>query len=195
MLLGLLFTFLLVLLNGFFVAAEFSLVKVRSSQLDLKLQKGSNRAKSAKGLKENLDSTISATQLGITLSSLGLGWIGEDVVSKMVAAIFLKFNSEIDSVLLHSISIPVAFVLITFMHITLGEQIPKMLGIKFSLPTSLLVSLPLRTFYIIFRPFIWMLQKTSNMLLRMVGVNTIEEEVHSEEELRLILTESEEGEQ
>ena len=88
MIIDLLLTFLLVFLNGFFVAAEFSLVKVRGSQLDLKVQKGSKRARMAKGLTEKLDSTISATQLGITLASLGLGWFGERVVAEMVIKLF-----------------------------------------------------------------------------------------------------------
>jgi len=187
-------TFLLVFLNGFFVAAEFSLVKVRSSQLDLKLQKGSKRAKTAKSLTENLDSTISATQLGITLASLGLGWIGEDVVARMVTTMFQKLSISLPAATVHSISIPIAFALITFLHITLGEQIPKMMGIKYSLNTALIIALPLRIFYFIFRPFIWLLHKSSNLLLRALGIKTMdEEEVHTEEELRLILTESEEG--
>ena len=115
MLLDLSFTLLLVFLNGFFVAAEFSLVKVRSSQLDLKVQKGSKRAKTAKSLTEKLDSTISATQLGITLSSLGLGWIGEEVVANLVTGIFHKFGTTLSATTVHSISIPVAFALITFL--------------------------------------------------------------------------------
>jgi CBS domain containing-hemolysin-like protein len=193
MIVDLLLTLLLVFLNGFFVAAEFSLVKVRPSQLDLKLQKGSKRARTAKTLTERLDSTISATQLGITLSSLGLGWIGEDVVANLVRTIFLAFGTHPSSWLIHSLSIPLAFALITFLHITLGEQIPKMLGIKYSLNTALFISLPLRVFYFVFRPFIWLLHKSSNLLLKMLGINKMDEGVHSEEELRLILTESEEG--
>ena len=193
MLIDLLLTFCLVFLNGFFVAAEFSLVKVRSSQLDLKIQKGSSRAKTARALTEKLDSTISATQLGITLASLGLGWFGERVVAQLVTDMFLKFGASPTGFMVHSISFPVAFVLITFLHITFGEQIPKMLGIKFSLPTSLLIALPLKIFYFLFRPFIWALHKTSNLILRMIGVKSLGEEVHTEEELRLILTESEEG--
>ncbi|MGZ4037089.1 MAG: hemolysin family protein, partial [Bacteroidia bacterium] len=193
MFLDLLFTFCLVLLNGFFVAAEFSLVKVRSSQLDLKIQTGSKRARIAKGLKDKLDSTISATQLGITLSSLGLGWVGENVVARMVIGIFHKFHTSLEPALVHSISIPVAFALITFMHITVGEQMPKMLGIKFSLQTATFISLPLKIFYFIFRPFIWLLHKSTNLFLKLLGIKNLEEEVHTEEELRLILTESEEG--
>lgn len=193
MLIELLFTLLLVFLNGFFVAAEFSLVKVRSSQLDLKIQKGSKRARTAKSMTEKLDSTISATQLGITLSSLGLGWIGEDVVSHLIQSLFLKMGTQLDAVTVHSISIPIAFACITFLHITIGEQIPKMLGIKFSLETAMLIALPLKIFYFIFRPFIWLLHKSSKFLLRILGIKDMDEEVHTEEELRLILTESEEG--
>lgn len=193
MLLDLLFTLCLVLLNGFFVAAEFSLVKVRSSQLDLKIQKGSKRASVAKGLKDKLDSTISATQLGITLSSLGLGWVGENVVATLVISIFHKFNTSLDPKVVHSISIPIAFALITFFHITIGEQMPKMLGIKFSLQTATIVSWPLRIFYLVFKPFIWLLHKSTTLFLKLLGIKSLEEEVHTEEELRLILTESEEG--
>jgi CBS domain containing-hemolysin-like protein len=194
MVIELLFTVLLILLNGFFVAAEFALVKVRSSQLDLKIQKGSSRAKSAKKLVDKLDAYLSATQLGITLASLALGWVGEDVVSHIVQSLFMKMGFSANSVAVHSVSIPVAFTLITFFHITLGEQIPKMFGIKFPLELTMFVAVPLRVFYFVFSPFIWLLNKSSNTFLRIVGVKKIgEDEVHTEEELRLILTESEEG--
>jgi CBS domain containing-hemolysin-like protein len=194
MLADLLFTLLLVLLNGFFVAAEFALVKVRASQLDIKIQKGSNRAKLAKTLLENLDAYLSATQLGITLASLGLGWVGEEVFAHIVKSIFLKFGASPSSFAVHSISIPLAFASITFLHITLGEQIPKMIGIKFSMQTTLIISWPMRIFYLICAPFIWLLNWSSNTFLKMIGIKRFgEEEVHTEEELRLILTESEEG--
>ncbi|MBP7808535.1 MAG: HlyC/CorC family transporter [Bacteroidia bacterium] len=193
MLVDLLITFLLVFLNGFFVAAEFSLVKVRASQLDVKAQKGSKRAKVARTLLEKLDAYLSAAQLGITLASLALGWIGERVVAAMVVTLFNKFDTELTSTTVHSISIPVAFTLITFLHITFGEQIPKMIGIKYSLQTSMLIAWPLRGFYFVFSPFILLLNKSSNLFLKLLGIKTLEEEVHTEEELRLILTESEEG--
>lgn len=193
MLADILITLLLVLLNGFFVAAEFALVKVRSSQLDIKIQKGSTRAKMAKSLIERLDTYLSAAQLGITLASLALGWIGERVVAAMVISGFNKFGTTLDVETIHSISIPVAFTLITFMHITFGEQIPKMMGIQFPLETTLIISWPLRVFYFIFGPFILLLNKSSNLFLRLFGIKSVSEEVHTEEELRLILTESEEG--
>ncbi len=187
-------TFLLILLNGFFVAAEFALVKVRASQLDVKAQKGSSRAKLAKNLLEKLDAYLSATQLGITLASLALGAVGEEVISHIVQKIFADTGMVTNPVTVHSISLPIALTLLTFFHVTLGEQIPKMIGIKYSMDTILLFAWPLRIFYFIFSPFIWLLNKTSSVVLRIIGVKKVgEDEVHTEEELRLILTESEEG--
>ena len=191
MITDLLLTFLLVFLNGFFVAAEFALVKVRSSQVDLKAQKGSNRAKIAQKILQRLDTYLSASQLGITLASLGLGAFGEHVMSNIVAGIFVKLDIAVNP---HLVTVPLAFGLITFLHITLGEQVPKMFGIKFSMETILFISWPLRIFYFIFGPFIWLLNKSSNFFLRLLGIKAVgEEDVHTEEELRLILTESEEG--
>src|SRR3954469_22981209 len=118
----LLITLVLILINGFFVAAEFALVKVRSSQLDTKAQKGSSRAKLAKTLLEKLDAYLSATQLGITLASLALGAIGEEAISEIVNNIFPSLNSGAN----HGISLTIALTLLTFFHVTLGEQIPKM---------------------------------------------------------------------
>lgn len=184
-------TFLLVLLNGFFVAAEFALVKVRASQIDLKIQKGSARAKVAKQLLEKLDAYLSAAQLGITLASLGLGAYGEHVMSNIVAGFFYDMGITVNE---HIVTIPIAFTLITFLHITIGEQVPKMIGIKYSLEAALFVAWPVRIFYFVFNPFIWLLNKSSNLFLRIIGIKRVgDEDFHSEEELRLILTESEEG--
>ena len=185
---------LLVLLNGFFVAAEFALVKVRHSQLDLKASQGSNVARISKQIVENLDGYLSACQLGITLASLALGWIGERVVAKIVIALFEFFHSTIDTLTVHQISIPIAFTLITVLHIVFGEQVPKTAAIRKPLPATLLIALPLRVFYIIFRPFIWTLNALSNLTLKLFGLKTGDHsEIHTEEELRMILTESEEG--
>ena len=188
-----LFTIFLVLLNGFFVAAEFAIVKVRSSQIDILINKGSNRAKISKHILDHMDSYLSASQLGITLSSLGLGWVGEEVVAHILISFFDFIGLGLSESTAHSISIPVGFALITILHITIGEQAPKMLAIRYPLESTLFVSWPLRVFFFIFRPFIWFLNKLSNFLLRLMGISQINEEVHTEEELRLILTESEEG--
>ena len=194
MIINTLFTLLLICINGFFVAAEFALVKVRASQLDIKAQKGSSRAKLAKSLLEKLDSYLSATQLGITLASLALGAIGEKTISSMLEVFFMKIGHPLSEISKHSISLPIALTFLTFFHVTLGEQIPKMIGIKYSMQTALIISWPLRIFYFICSPFIWFLNKTSNVVLRVIGVKAVGDEYfHSEEELRLILTESEEG--
>jgi CBS domain containing-hemolysin-like protein len=194
MIINTLFTLLLICINGFFVAAEFALVKVRASQLDIKAQKGSSRAKLAKSLLEKLDSYLSATQLGITLASLALGAIGEKTISSMLEGFFMKIGHPLSEISKHSISLPIALTFLTFFHVTLGEQIPKMIGIKYSMQTALIISWPLRIFYFICSPFIWFLNKTSNVVLRIIGVKAVGDEYfHSEEELRLILTESEEG--
>lgn len=190
----LLITLLLILINGFFVAAEFALVKVRASQLDVVIQKGSSRAKLAKELISKLDAYLSATQLGITLASLALGAVGEEVISSLIEHLFVTTGWVKNPLNVHSISLPVALTLLTFFHVTLGEQIPKMLGIKHSLTAILIFAWPLRFFYFICSPFIWLLNKTSNVVLRVFGVKKVgEDDVHTEEELRLILTESEEG--
>ncbi|MBK9283342.1 MAG: HlyC/CorC family transporter [Sphingobacteriaceae bacterium] len=186
-------TFFLVLVNGFFVATEFALVKVRGSQLDLKIQKGNKRAKLTKYLTEHLDSYLSASQLGITLSSLALGAVGESVISRIVETSFIRSGWILDGLTIHSISLPIALTLLTFLHVTFGEQIPKMIGIKYSLSVSLFIAWPIRIFYFLLSPFIWLLNKTSNVVLRLFGIKSVGEEVHTEEELRLILTESEEG--
>lgn len=185
------FTFLLVLLNGYFVAAEFALVKVRSSQIDLLVQKGSKRAKFTQQILQKLDAYLSASQLGITLASLGLGAYGEHVMSKIVSRVFMDLNMVVNE---HFVTVPIAFTLITFLHITLGEQVPKMFGIKFPIETALFIAWPLRLFYFVFSPFIWLLNKSSNFILRILGIKRGgDDDVHTEEELRMILTESEEG--
>src|SRR4051812_29181518 len=157
MLSDLIITLLLIAVNGFFVAAEFALVKVRASQLDVKAQKGSSRAKLGKTLLEKLDAYLSATQLGITLASLALGAVGEEVISEIVEKFFQNSGWVITQATIHSISVPIALALLTFFHVTLGEQIPKMIGIKYCLPVMLFIAWPMRIFYFICAPFIWLL--------------------------------------
>jgi CBS domain containing-hemolysin-like protein len=194
MALDILFTLLLVLLNGFFVAAEFAIVKVRGAQVDLKASQGDGRAKVAQGILENLDAYLSACQLGITIASLGLGWVGESIVAEILIGLFEKWNITLPDATVHKISIVIAFSLITTMHIVVGEQAPKTMGIRFSYATTMFVAYPLRIFYLILRPFIWMLNALSNSFLRIIGIKpSAEQDIHTEEELRMILTESEEG--
>lgn len=185
-------TLFLVFLNGFFVAAEFAIVKVRSSQIALVA--GNSSKKAALSIIENLDGFLAATQLGITLASLGLGWVGEDVVSKIILNIMDAMNVEIEPQLAHRIALPVAFATLTVLHIVFGELAPKSLAIRYPTSTTLSVSIPLRIFYFVFKPFIALLNGLANLILRMLGIKPVSEtEIHSEEELRLIIAESEEG--
>ena len=194
MLLGILLTIFLVLLNGFFVAAEFALVKVRLSQLELKANQGSPIAKISKHLVQHLDSYLSATQLGITLASLGLGWIGESVVAKIIIKVFYLVGYDINPNTVHAVAFPIAFALITVLHIVFGELAPKSIAIRHPLSTTLALSVPLKVFYFIFMPFIWVLNGFANFFVRLIGVKPLSgNEIHSEEELRLLLAESEEG--
>lgn len=194
MALDLLVTFALLLLNGFFVAAEFAIVKVRAAQVDLKANKGNRIAGIAKHIVEHLDAYLSANQLGITMTSLALGWFGEEVFSDIIIRMFTFAGLDLDPASAHKFAFPAAFGLLTVLHIVLGELAPKTIAIRYPLSTTLSVSLPLRIFYIIFAPLIWVLNNMANLLLRLIGIKpTIGHEIHTEEELRLILTESEEG--
>src|SRR5262245_41419687 len=132
----------LVLLNGFFVAAEFALVKVRETQLSVLVQKGQRRAQVATYILERLDSFLSAAQLGITLASLGLGWIGEPVFLALLQPVFNVFKLESEG-LQHGLAFAVGFTAITFLHICAGEQAPKWLAIQKPLPTTLWVAYPM----------------------------------------------------
>lgn len=195
MLLNLFFTLLLVAINAFFVAAEFALVKLRVSQLEPLIAQGDKKARLAKHLVESLDRYLSACQLGITLASLALGWIGEPVVVAMLVSFvnLLGFTPNPD--IIHWVAVPIAFILITIFHIVLGEQAPKYLGIRKPRPTSLFIAYPLEIFYKIFRPFIWILNALSAAVMRLFGIAPGDghEAVHSPQELLYILEESKEG--
>lgn len=188
---------LLVALNGFFVAAEFALVKIRGSQLEALAAEGNTRAVVGQHVTGNLDAYLSACQLGITLASLGLGWVGEPFLAQMLQPVFALLHIH-SPVVITSISFALAFSAITFLHIVLGEQAPKILAIRKPLPTTLFVSAPLRFFYVIFKPAIWFLNASSNWVLKNVmrlEPATEHELSHSEEELRLILDESEKSDE
>src|SRR5436190_16750234 len=150
MILDIFFTIFLVFLNGFFVAAEFAIVKVRASQIDLQASKGIRFAKFTKHIVENLDKYLSATQMGITIASLGLGWVGENVATTIILKFFHLLGYNADLALAHTIAVPAAFVLITVMHIIFGELGPKYYAISHPLKTAVMFSLPLHIFYIVF---------------------------------------------
>lgn len=189
-------TIFLVLLNGFFVAAEFAIVKVRASQIEVHKGIKSNKASAAKIIVTNLDSYLAATQLGITLASLGLGWVGQSSLTPLILKTFDLFGfsgAEYDSIA-QSLSFPIAFVIITVLHIVFGELAPKSLAIQFPTKTTFAVSWPLRVFYLIFKPVIWTMNGFANVLLRAAGITPVHGgDIHTEEELKMIITESQEG--
>jgi CBS domain containing-hemolysin-like protein len=194
MVLKILLTLLLVLVNGFFVAAEFALVKVRSSQIDLRAQEGNKLAKLTQNMLHNLEAYLSATQLGITVASLGLGWIGESVVAEVLLAIIHKLGLVVSPETVHSIALVASFATITVLHIVIGEQAPKVLAIQKSEATTLAIAAPLRFFYIITFPAIWLLNTLSNGLLGLFGVKAVHgSDVHTAEELRILLDQSKES--
>lgn len=185
-------TLFLVFANGFFVAAEFAIVKVRSSQIAL--EKKSLSKKWTLHIVDHLDGYLAATQLGITLASLGLGWVGEDVVSELILSAMHGLGFEMSESLAHSIAVPFAFVVLTVLHIVFGELAPKTLAIRYPATVSMRVSITLQIFYYICRPFIWLLNGMANLFLRMLGIKPMgDQDIHSEDELKLIIAESEEG--
>ncbi|HEX3889214.1 MAG TPA: hemolysin family protein, partial [Verrucomicrobiae bacterium] len=178
----------LVLMNGFFVAAEFALVRIRETQLDMLVAKNWRRAKMARHIVHNLNSYLSATQLGITMASLGLGWLGQSVFTKLFSPL-LNMLGVHSAAFSDSISFVLGFTLLTFFHITVGELAPKWLTIQKPLPVALWSAFPLRWFYLAFYPFNKLLNLAARFLLRRIGLEPDAETDggHSEEELRLLL--------
>ncbi len=181
----------LVAANGFFVAAEFALVKVRASQLRPLAKTGGWRIKFALMALDRLDAALSATQLGITLASLGLGWVGEPFVAHRITPLLARWGIT-DPTTVHSIAFVVAFVSITFLHIVFGEQGPKMLAIQRAKPVTLWTAAPLMIFYFAFYPLIWLLNESANRLLRWIGLGPTSEGEHSfsAEELEYVFSQA-----
>lgn len=190
----LLIALFLVLLNGFFVAAEFSIVKVRYSQIQIKASEGNALAKQAEKIIKNLDAYLSATQLGITLASLALGWVGESALHHLFEGIFRDLRVDISPSTITTISVASSFLIITVMHIVFGELVPKSIAIRKPEPTTLAISWPLIIFYNLFKPFIWLMNSFSNAFLKMIKIHPASEhEIHSTEELQLLVKQSAAG--
>lgn len=180
------FALFLVFLNGFFVAAEFAIVKVRSTRI---AQFEDRRGKLAQKILANLDAYLSATQLGITLASLGLGWVAEPAVAALIRPLLTLIHTP--EWLIHSISVVIGFFIVTFLHIVVGEMAPKSLAIRQAEKVTLWTARPLHWFYSLFRPFIFVLNNTANMILRIVGIEFNEhQQAHTEEEIRTVLKQS-----
>ncbi|WP_051946436.1 hemolysin family protein [Verrucomicrobium sp. BvORR106] len=186
-----------VLLNGFFVAAEFAIVKVRDSQLQEEIDEGNRGAKFARSVTRHLDAYLSATQLGITLASIALGMLGEPYLSHMLQPLLFKVGLENEAVV-RGIGWGAGFAIITFLHVVLGELTPKSMAIRKALATTLLISRPLHLFYVVLKPAIFLLNGTANWILRAVfKLDPVAEgeRVHSEEELKHIVAESQRSEE
>jgi CBS domain containing-hemolysin-like protein len=181
----------LILANGVFVAAEFAIVKVRPTQLAELAAAGSSRARMARRILRKLDAYLSATQFGVTLASLALGWIGEPVFEKFIEPSVSMFGSWSPAIA-HSISAILAFLAISWLHITFGELGPKYIAVGKTLGTAMWLSHFLRGFYLVMFPVIFLLNRTSNAVLSVLGIRPATgEAAHSQEELRLILASSE----
>ena len=185
---NILLVFFLVFLNAFFVAAEFAIVKVRSTQIEPLAAKGNSRAKIAREVITHLDAYLSATQLGITMASLALGWVGEPFIARSLRPMFEGVGITSPEAI-QAISFGIAFSIITFLHITLGELAPKNLAIQKARETTLWVAYPLKLFFVVFKPIIWSLNEMANGFLHLIGLRAVAELelAHSEEELRLLL--------
>lgn len=180
----------LVLLNGFFVATEFALVKVRPTRIEELLRKRARGAQSARVVIGHIDGYLSATQLGVTLASLGLGWIGEPAFARMIS-LPLTWLGLTDPLWLHRIALASAFALISMLHIIIGELVPKSIAIRRAEMVALTVSWPMRAIYALLYPFIWALAGLSNGILRAMGMRGGGEgEHHSEEEIKMILNQA-----
>lgn len=177
-------------LNALFVAMEFSIIRVRNSELETLVEKGSKKAQKVKEIKEHIDWYISATQLGITLVNLIIGWMMEGVINERIVSPVLRFF-DLDIPIIRTIGIVIGILTITYFAVTVGEIIPKSVAIKYSKNVSLRLSIPLIIFYKIFKPFIWLFNESANAILRLAGIEPVTKDVitHSEEELRFLISE------
>jgi CBS domain containing-hemolysin-like protein len=182
----------LVAANAFFVAAEFALVASRRTRIEAMIRRGDRKAKLARTAITHLDRYISGTQLGITLASLGLGWIGEPAVARTIEGLFAGVPQPLDRIATHGVAGTIAFAFITFLHIVLGELAPKALALLHPELTSRWVAGPLIVFTVATNPFIWALNGTATAIIRMLGMRapTEHERVHSPEEIRMLVEQS-----
>lgn len=186
--------FVFVLLNGFFVLSEFSIVKVRHSKLEQLVKEKKPNAKQALEIISKLDTYLSACQLGVTISSLALGWLGEPAIARLLAYFLAPF--ELGNALLHTISFVIAFSLITLLHVVIGELVPKSIAIAMADKTVLWVARPLHIFWVLFLPLIKTFDFLATVSLKLIGVQAATNEsetAFSEEEIKIIASESQKG--
>ena len=181
---------ILIVLTAFFVATEFAVIRVRSTRIDQLIAEGNKKAIAAKKVVSNLDEYLSACQLGITVTALGLGWIGEPTIARILEPLFEKF--QLGESVAHIVSFIIAFTVVTFIHVVVGELAPKTLAIQKAEQITLLFARPIILFYRVLYPFIWVLNGSARAITKLFGLKAVSEHegAHSEEELRLILSES-----
>ena len=184
------FIAILIALTAFFVASEFAIIRIRSSRVDQLIEEGNSKAVSAKKVISNLDEYLSACQLGITITALGLGWIGESTLERIFRPFFEVMN--LPESMTHVLAIAIAFAAITFIHVVVGELAPKTFAIQKAERITLMVVRPLILFYKVMYPFIWILNGSARITTSIFGLKPVSENeiAHTEEELRIILSES-----
>lgn len=187
---NLLLVAILIALTGFFVASEFAIIRIRSSRIDQLIAEGNKKASTVKNVIDNLDEYLSACQLGITITALGLGWLGEPTIEHMLSPLFAKY--ALPSSVATILSFIIAFCTITFLHVVVGEMAPKTIAIQKAERISLWFARPLTIFYRIMYPFIWILNGSARFVTGLFGFKPVSEHemAHSEEELRIIVSES-----
>lgn len=185
----------LVLANGFFVAAEFAIISVRKTRIDQLLAEGSRMARPVRRALENPDQFIAATQLGITMASLGLGWIGEPAVAALIHPLLVHLPAPISVATSNTIAFAIAFTIITALHIVLGELAPKTVALQHPEKVAMVVAKPTEIFLRVFRPFIHVLNGMGWAVVRMFGMKAASGHglVHSEEELKMLVTASQQA--
>jgi len=186
---------LLLFSNGFFVASEFAMVKVRKTRIEQLVKEGDYNAKIALEAIKDLDKFIAAVQLGVTISSIGLGWVGEGTLARIIEPIFVFLPGISATIATHTVSATLAFALITFLHVVLGELIPKSIALEYTEKTALWVARPMQGITFIFNPFIWALNGFGNLVLKLLKIPHSHKAslVHSTEELDMLVNASYNG--
>lgn len=181
--------------NGFFVASEFAMVKVRKTRIEQLVNEGNHNAKIALEAIKDLDKFIAAVQLGVTISSIGLGWVGEGTLAHLIEPVFAYLPGISQTIATHTVSVSIAFALITFFHVVIGELIPKSIALEFTEKTALVVAKPMQVITFIFNPFIWMLNGFGNLVLKAFNIPHTHKGslVHSTEELDMLVNASYNG--
>lgn len=181
--------------NGFFVASEFAMVKVRKTRIEQLVKEGNFNAKLALEALKDLDKFIAAVQLGVTISSIGLGWVGEGTLARIIEPIFAFLPGISQNIATHTVSVSISFALITFLHVVLGELIPKSIALEYTEKTALIVARPMQWITTVFNPFIWLLNGFGNWVLKMFHIPHSHKGslVHSTEELDMLVNASYDG--